>query len=269
MPLPDNTWEHLQSTVMSVQNRIIREEFSDVEDDDNISTPRASLKVACTLKDDDSAIQTLIRLWMFYGVLRKAQDFHPAMYCIPSIAFQEANTFAPQVKLFFLEPQKDVEKGYSAVEGEITFRLARETPETVTPAEAKALATKIKSAFGSGKGFVWKKGRYKVTYLDRKHGYDFRLLVTSESEGKRVIEQVLDIQSHTPDWDHLTVHESRANFPIVPGNHTIYGKSRRKVRRRPRADVRFRYAELHIHGLQNPITLVDLTGFRKNPLIKA
>lgn len=269
LPANYNGWEHLQSVLMQVQNRIVRTEFSDSTDDDNITTPRGSLKVACMLRDDDSAIETLIKLFLFYFILRKASDFQGAIYGIPSISFQEQFTFAPQIRLYFLEDARDVEQGFSPVEGDITFRLTRETPETITPSEARNLATRVRTAFTSAGGFVWKKGRVKVTYLDKKKGYDFRLFVISEAEGKRIIEQVLDIQGHTPEWDFLTIHESRATFPIVPGNHTVYGKTRRKMRRRPRADVRFRWAELHIHGLPNPVVLVDRTGTRRDALMTA
>ncbi|KAM3112873.1 hypothetical protein [Phormidesmis sp. 146-33] len=272
MPLPENfsSWEHFQQTLMQVQNRIVREEFNDLGSDwdDDITTSRGSLRVASTLRDADSALETLNKLMFFYFVLRKGADLQGSIYGMPSIAFQEQFTFAPQIRLYFLEDARDVEQGFSPVEGDITFRLTRESPETITPSEARNLASRVRSAFTAAGGFVWKKGRVKVTYLDKKRGYDFRLLVTSEAEGKRIIEQVLDIQSHAPDWDFLTVHESRATFPIVPGNHTVYGKSRRKMRRRPRADVRFRWAELHIHGLPNPVVLVDRTGTKRDALVK-
>jgi hypothetical protein len=118
MPLPDNfsPAEHLQDVVMLTQNKIVRAEFNDVGDDDwvhDITTPRASLRVACTHVDADSVDMTLIRLWLFYGVLRKAKDFHPDIYGIPATSFQETNKMHPQIHLYFEEKSTEVEHGYS------------------------------------------------------------------------------------------------------------------------------------------------------------
>lgn len=82
MPVPSNisSWEHLQDLFRLYHNKLVREEFSDLGallDDDDINIPRSSLKYGCTLKDDDTSTMTLLRLWLFYVVLRKASDFHP------------------------------------------------------------------------------------------------------------------------------------------------------------------------------------------------
>lgn len=266
MPI-DDAWEHLQGVIMQVHNRIVREEFNDIEPDDDITTPRGNLKAACLLKDTDSALMTILRYWVFYVDLKKAQDLAPAIYGIPITTFQEQFLFAPHIKLFFLEDVNDVEDGYSRVKGEISFKLVGYTSESITPSNAESLAHKIRTAFATGSGFVWKKGRVKASYVDKARGYDFRLLVTTEAEGRRVIEQVLDIQNHSPDWDNLSIAESRANFPITPPTRRIYGRSRRLPRKRPRADVRFRVAELHVWGVPTPVVLVDTTGYYRNALI--
>lgn len=269
MPLPNefSEWEHLQDQTRRVHNREVSEWFSDAPELD-ISTPRASLRHACTIKDNDTAVMTFMRMWLFEVQAKHARSFHPDIYGIPITTFQESIKFKPQIQLYFLEPQSSVDTGYSAVEGEISFRLTEPQYENITPVEAKSLANRIKSALATPV-FVWKKGRLQVTYRDELKGYAFRILATSEAEAKRVIEQVMDIRQHTPDWDNLVVHEARKSFPIVPGNQVVYGKSRRKPRQRPRADVRFRYATLHLHGVPNGITLVDVSGTRNNPLVTA
>ncbi|MCY7274337.1 MAG: hypothetical protein LH702_11495, partial [Phormidesmis sp. CAN_BIN44] len=164
MALPQgfSTWEHLQTTIMQVQNRIVREEFNDVGDDtwdDDITTPRGSLRVASTLRDIDSALETLIKLVFFYVVLRKASDLQPALYGIPVTTFHDSVKFLPQVRLFFLEDTRDVEEGFSSVEADISFRLTGETGETLTKSEATVIANKIRTLFCAGNGFTWKKGR--------------------------------------------------------------------------------------------------------------
>lgn len=272
LPTGFSSWEHLQTTIQQVQNRIVREEFNDVGDDswdDDITTPRGTLRVACTLKDDDSALETLNKLLLFYIVLRKASDLHPAIYGIPVTAFQESNVFFPQIRLFFLEDSSQVENTYSPVEAEVTFRLINETRETITEANAKVIANKIKNLFGTANGFTWKKGREYWTYKDLSKGYDFRVYAWNETEAKKIIEQVMDIQSHTPDWEkYLEGTTKKKTFRTVPLSSRIYGKVRREARERPIATVRFKYAELKIHGLTNDVQLFDRTGFRHNPLVK-
>lgn len=277
MPLPEgfSEFEFLQDTIRRVQNRIVRTDFRDLGDenwDPDITTGRGALRHACTLKDEDSADMLLMRLWLYYIILKKAQDLHPAIYGVPVTSFHETLKFHPQIRLYFLEDADRVESGYSQVEGEITFRLVGETENTINEAKAKVYANKIRTLFCSGAGFVWRKGRQKWVYKDTKRGYDFRLLATSESEARRVIEQVLDIQSHSPNWDLLKdatkVKDNTLASPI-PGNHFVYGKTRRKPRHRPVAYVRFRYAELKVWGLPNDIVLVDNTATRRNALVKA
>jgi hypothetical protein len=274
MALPQgfSTWEHLQETIIQVQNRIVREEFNDLGDetwDDNISTPRGSLRVASTLTDNDSAIETLNKLLFFYVVLRKAADLQAPIYGIPVSTFQDSTKFFPQVRLFFLEDSSEVEHGYSPVEADVSFRLMHETAETITEADAKVIANKIKTLFSSGRGFTWKKGRELWTYKDLAKGYNFRLFSWNETEAKKVIEQVLDIQSHTPNWDeHLSGTTKKKTFRTVPLSSRIYGKTRREARERPIATVRFKFAELKIHGLPNDVQLFDRSGFRHNPLVK-
>ncbi|WNZ28179.1 hypothetical protein HJG54_35285 (plasmid) [Leptolyngbya sp. NK1-12] len=262
-------WEHLQSVLMRTQNPIVREEFRDIVDDDDISIPRGSLKVACLLQDNDSATQTMLRLMLFYIILRKAQDLQVPIYGIPVPSFQEARKFRPQIQLYFQEDFNDVEPGYSPVTGEISFRLMNENGETLNETEARQYANRVRTAFAAGAGFVWRKGKLMCSYTDRARGYQLQLLCRDKAEGKRVIEQVLDIQNHAPDWKYLNVSENdqpTARFPTLPPTDFIYGKNRRLPRQRPIADVRFQYAVLHIHGVNPPIVLVDRSGIFRNPL---
>lgn len=261
-----STWEHLQSVLLQVHNKLVREEFNDLEDHDDITTPRGSLRYACMLKDDDSTLETLLKYMLFYFDLRKATDLAPALYGIPVTSFQEARRFKPQIQLYFQEDIQDVEAGYSPVTGEISFRLMRETEETLTHADLEGYARKIRTAFSSGSGFIWKKGRTMCAYTERNKGYQLQLLCRSETEGRRVIEQVMDIQDHTPNWKFLTIAENAEpaeRFPPSPAHQNILGRSERMPRSRPVADVRFIHATAHIYGLVKPVVLVDRSGNRR------
>lgn len=265
-----SNWEHLQNVLIQVQNRIVREDFSDVtEDDDNIATPRSSLRSACLLRDQDSATITLNRLMLFYVMLRKASDFHPALYTTLVDHYQQRVHFAPQVTLYFKEDLADVEEGYAPISAEISFRIADETETSITRSKLTTLANKIRTEFATGNGYRWQKGRTMLSYRDPDRGYRFQIYAYSEAEGKGVIDKVLDIQNHTIDRDCLSISQLDQAPPIVPPLHSVLGKSRRKPRRRPVGFVRFQYAEAHIWSIQQPITLVDRTGRRRSPLADA
>lgn len=265
LPQDFSEWEHLQSVLLKVHNRIVREEFSDVTDDDDITTvSRASLRHACLLKDNDTAIMAMIRMNLYYFSLRKAQDLQGHFYGLPLQDVQASRKYRPQIKLFFLEhlTGADEEEDYPPVTGEITFRLMNQTSETLTKTELTAYANKIKTVFGTP-ALKWNKGKDLASYTDKEKGYQLQLLVKNKTDAKSLIENILDIQSHTPDWKYLNYKENdepTEAFPTIPEKKTILGKQRKLARTRPVAAVVFRHATCHIYGLPNPICLFDLSG---------
>lgn len=273
LPEDFDGWEHLQSTTMQVHNKLVREEFSDVGDDNwsaDITTPRGSLRVACTMLDSDSDSMINQRFFLFYVMLRKASDLQPAIYGIPTTTFQEQMRFFPQIRLFFSEDLNEVEHGYTPLEAIITYRLVHETSASMTPTKAKAIAQRINTLFCSAGGFRWKKGRERWAYKDTEHGFDLRALAYNETEAKKLFGQIIEIGEASPNWSrYLDGTEKKRDFQTVPGQHLIYGKERKAFRDRPVGYVRFRYAELKLHGLTNDIQLIDRTGTRRNPLIHA
>lgn len=274
MPLPQNfsPAEHLQDLLKVTINREVRDWFGDVGSDDwdpDLSTARGSLRVGCTHLEGDSMDMSLMRLMLFYMVCRKGADLQGAVYGIPIGTFQSQRKYRPQITLYFLEDPQDVDENFPPVTGEISFRLMAEDENSLTMAEANSYANRVRTAFGSGNGFVWRKGKTMASYTDWNRGYQLQLLVRDEAEAKRVIEQVLDVQQHTPDWKFLNIgknEEPSQAFPTLPPNQVILGKSRRLPRKRPIADVRFQYASLDVWGIPTPIILVDRSGRFSNPL---
>lgn len=191
------------------------------------------------------------------------------IYGIPVTTFQDQFRFPPQVKLFFRTSTTNSLGEKKEVRSEISFRIMNETEKTMNPSKAIVLAQKIRREFAIGAPFNYQKGKVIVTYLDKSKGYDFRLRVRDETEGRRVINKVLDVQEHSPEWSRLVVHESKASFPDVPDRELIYGQNRRPPVRRPSALVPFRYAELHVWGYEEAVTLVDLTGTRSDVIVAA
>jgi hypothetical protein len=183
------------------------------------------------------------------------------IYGMPVAGYQETVVFAPQVQLLFLEKKDDQsDKDKPLLNGSITFRLMGKTSETITPADVDLLAQRVKSKFVKPP-FVWNKGKKCYTYFDRKKGYQLKINVPSEVEAKRVIEQVLDLQGHSPEWEFLNLTQAvqeTQKYDETPRSKVILNKPRKQVRRRPIGKVTFYRAELHIHGLDQPVVLHPL-----------
>jgi hypothetical protein len=270
MPLPTDfsPWEHLQNTIRNAHNQQVRKEFADIEIDDDINTARGSLKLASLIDDKDTAAMVVSRL-ILYHIIIKDNDF--PYYSVPITYLNESIRFFPQIHLIFAQNFRDAEENESPVISELKIRWRSQTETTITTAELNTLAQKIKTLFGSGTGFTWQRGKAMFTYADKEKFYNVQLLVSNATEGKRIVEQLLDIQGDTPDWSKSSYkvnEEPLEAFPTVPPRKTILGKSRKQPRKRPICSIRFRSALLHIHSFPNPIALYDKTGYYRKAILK-
>lgn len=256
--------EHLQSVIRRWTNREIVDWFNDLGGEDwdaDISTSRGSLRVACTHQDADSLLTTSLRLALFDRV--RSQKFQIPMVGIPTGTVEEQRKYRPQVTMYFQEDLGDVDDGFAPVTGEISFRLMEFTSETITQANALAVANRIKTEFSNGGGYLWRKGKHMMTYIDKNKGYQLQLLVRNELEGRELITKVLNVKNDVPNWTKAQYKENlepAAAYPTNPGTGRIYGETRTLPRHRPIASVRFQFAVLHIWGLTHPKTLVDRSG---------
>lgn len=270
MTQPPSPAEHLQSTLRRYYNREVREWFDDVDLDDlDINVPRQSMAQACRHLDDDSFMLTISRQ-LFFETIRNRYAI--AARGIGETTFKQSvrRKTRPKITLYFLEDLSDVADGYAPIDGQISIRLMDYDQSTITEPIARNYATKIKSAFAAGSGFVWKKGKLMCTYTDWEKGYQLQLLCRNDSEGRRVVEQVLDIQNDTPEWSYFNLKENAEPaeaFPTIPGTDRAYGEIRRQPRRRPIADVRFQTAFLEVIGVPAPVILVDRSGTYPTPLV--
>ena len=274
MALPSgfSEFEHLQDIYRKVINKQVRDEFSDQTwDDDNpdISASRGALRWACTHKDDDSAAMTQMRTDLFYLILRKAADYHPPMYVIPVDTYRDKITIYPQITLLFREDMEDVEDEFRPLRSEVSFRLIGQNYQTFSRADATAKGQRIKQLFGAAGGFRWKRGRKKCLYYDPAKGYDFRLEAWDIPEAKRVIEQVLDINGHTPDWEHFSDVNKNKTYRTLPEYKTVLGQRTAQPLPGKIGYVRFRWAQLNMNELANPVVICDLTGYWRNALVTA
>lgn len=211
------------------------------------------------LSGSEETLKPIITLLIGINQLLESKPQN-TVYGIPAAEVQEQKKFKPHVTLYFEQDIKEIAAGYSAVTGEISFRLMKEESTTLNEQKLKILAQKIKSKFGGSTPFVWNKGKEYWTYTDAKLGYKLQLLCPNEAEAVRVVEQVLDIQNHSPDWEKLKQNANArpsTAYPSTPKKALILGKSRRLPRRRPVAKVKFRYAHLLVWGITEPIELVS------------
>jgi hypothetical protein len=188
------------------------------------------------------------------------------VYGIPITTFQaDERKFKPQVELYFTE---DKNRGYKALglnrlEGEIKFRVMGKESETITQNDIRILQSNIQNTFMTNNGYVWRKGKGLYTYLDKSKGYQFQLFCINSAEAKRIIGDVMGVQGHAPEWERFVVHqheEADIAFPSAPQTQIILSKTVNSRVRRRQADVRFRYATLHIDGLPVPIVLAGRPG---------
>lgn len=276
MPLPEpfSDIEHLQLVIRRYLNKQIKEDFRDIFGDGDtwepeVGTTRGSMLRALLHEDSDPIHVTTARMMLYYFTYGAAKAMQPDVYGSTIISFDRQRKYKPKITLYFNNKGYDPNKKNELIEGEISFRLMNESSTSITQTELERYATKIKNLFTSPSKFIWHKGRTMASYTDWDKGYQLQLLVTNEAEAKRIVEQVLDIQSHTPDWKFLNINENSEpaeRYPVNPGNQTILGKSREKTKQRPVEDVKFRYATINIHGLGRGINLVDTTYTRANAL---
>jgi hypothetical protein len=257
MPLPEgfSEFEHLQNLIRLEHNKDVRAYFKNQADDD-ISTPKASLKHACLIKDEDTATMTQMRQWLYEITIGHAQSLQAPIYGIPVADFQRDVAFKPQVKLYFRERYTNLTNRTAPGRGEICFRLMNESAQTYTRAKAEGMARDIKREFTSPI-FVWEKGIHYYYYRDLERGYDLRLLVKSKAEGERVARAVAGIQAHPFESNSVDFMDTDKLYPSNPGTQFVYGRQVKKPVQRPVLDVRFRHAQLFLNGRQTVINLVS------------
>jgi len=268
MPIAPNfrTWEHLQRIVTTLHNYRVRDfwrenryDRQDRPNDATIDRPVQNILQATKIVPEDSAVTMILKILLFEIIIGNAARLQPMLYGLPVANFDEYTLEQrPQVLLFFEEDLSDVPDGYARIQAEINFRLMNETSETITEANAKSLANKIKLVFGSIPTWYYSKGKYIYSYQDRKNGYWLQIYALNKTEGVEVIKKVLSIQNHA--YNDELLKESSApgkNSTATASTHIVFGKSVKRKRYRPEKKVRFRYAILKIDGFNDPVVLYD------------
>jgi len=186
--------------------------------------------------------------------------------------------FRPFVRLFFRE-DSDFRKGTNQpgyhgknrTKGRIGFRLMNETTETISKTELTRIGQRIKDLFGSNDGYIWNKGKELYCYAEWDKGYQLQILARNVAHAKEIVTKTLSIQGHTPQWKFLSKTENQAEaerYPITPGTKIILGETITLPEVRPKADVRFKYADVIVSPLLSPTVLYDRTNKKAGALVK-
>lgn len=276
MTEPDNftPQEQLQDTTRRVANRIIREYFKDVVRADNdldLTTPRQALLKACLHREDDSLLATIARNQLFNQYTTYARDQIPIVAGSLLDEIDANIVYKPKITLFFQEDADDVEAGYKPVRMETSWRLVDETSQTITKAKLTTIANKIKTNFGAGNGYVFRKGRKTVVYKKPSEGYKLYLYARDLAAGKELIREILSINGHTLEDEILKISQVDNEldaFPYNPGTQLVLGKRKPKPRRKPMTSVRFRYAYATVAGWNSLVYLYTRSFYTPDALVE-
>ena len=170
MSEPDNFTpvEQFQDVNKRIWNKLVKEYFRDVnklESDLDLTAPRQALLKACLHKEDDPLLLTIGRMQLFLHGTTYTRDQFPLLLEACLTMLIQVLPIVLKLLYFLLRIAEDAEAGYKPVEMEVSFRLMGETSSTITEAELRSIATKIKTNFGAGNGRIFKKGRKLIYYL--------------------------------------------------------------------------------------------------------
>lgn len=217
--------------------------------------------IDCSLEDLPERIEQILEEHQ----LNQNKDIG-TFYILPEQEVIERAAGRPQILMLFEQPRKELTEDFPrAVIGRISFRLMNKTPQTIARQDLEFYANRIKTLFGGESPFIWERGKESYSYTDHIRGYRFKILAANEQAARKVVEQVLDIQSHSPEWElmnrNTAVVAPETKYDDTPGKQTILGKSYREPRRRPRVTMVFLKAEIHIPGIAGNTLLCDRTGY--------
>jgi hypothetical protein len=256
--IQNGPFEHLQDVYLKVFNKQVRASFREDLQDGDISTDAGSMKEACLIKDSDNAVMMLLRVNLFYLVREEGRQLHPPMYMLPMQEYQDELANKIQVILYFEESKDEArKKKRRPITQRCSFRLMKETVETLSAADVEELRREIRTTFP--RTYKFRKGRIKLSYRDKANGYEMIVTPYTESEGRELITKVLSLRDKTPNWEFLTNSESGKNF--AKRETVIYqGKSKKTPEKRPIGYVYLKRAELKLPGGLGSETLYETHG---------
>lgn len=257
-------WQLIRSWLRKTYNREVYEYFKDLPPDldpDNTSG-RSTTFAVCLIGANDSQGIAAQKQENFKRLKGRAgiNDYVPAhdYERLPGLSFRGI----PQIQLWFKEKYSVAKANGRArhpAEARVSFRLPRDSWSAEAP--AKEMALRIRDKFAKPI-YQIEAGETKYTYLDKDKGYDFRLLTANKAEAKRVIESVMDLNSHNPNWKLLKTHGSEEEaFSATPEIVRVVGEQIKVLTERPKTTLYFSYSVAKVPPRIKEIYLVDTSRF--------
>ncbi len=160
----------------------------------------------------------------------------------------------PEVRLFFFQKSAEAEAGYRPLKGEISFDLMHLVDTTIATKNSQSelikqsditqLSANIKQIFTAK--YKWIRGEKILVYHDWSRGYRFQIYCQTQTEGERIVKDLLKIQGHTIDKQYLKLNEPLYPDKLPKPAQPILGKERKPKRYRPESTVYYSHATLHL-----------------------
>ncbi|WP_193196412.1 hypothetical protein [Nostoc sp. MG11] len=280
MPLPDNfsPFEHLQQTYKIEFNRRVDRYFRDVEGNGDLTSPRASLKLACRIDDNDNDAMMNMRRSLFFDVIGYSRKNLAVVY---GSKFDTAPPVAghPQLFLYFSQDGAAQPTNEPLLEHEKSCRLMKfscsseGTKPAITKVDMTAIANEIKTLFlDNKKGITYTTGNKSASYTDPDNGFakGNYLLVNAKTDAVNIYSKMcnaIDVPYRGDSHIVLNDPDKASTTTATAGKTTILGTQRNNRRYRPVAVLRFRYAYISLGNLISPVFLIDTT-LRNQSLVK-
>lgn len=254
-------WDFQRSVVRQIYNKEIYNWFKDL-DPEQLLLPdnpdgRTSALSACVIGAKDSIQVVLLKVLLFER-LKQSITLLPKVTGETYDDIDQNYEHRPLITLSFLQDLAAVPDGFRAVRGYVSFRLINETSDTITEQKLRDVAVRIRDNFGLDGGFIWRKGKNKVTYRDKSNGLLLNVLCLTEQDGLEVVERMCNAAGQQYDPNKFQfVEPNRPSLTAPQGTDQILGKTVQARQWRPTVNVRFLYATAKISGLNNPVVLVD------------
>lgn len=252
-------WAHLRSFLRKYWNREILEWFRDIDPTelpDNF-TSRKSARAACLIRPDDDKLTVHLKIDTFRE-LRSRIDRLPMVAGIPFEDLDREIKYRPKVSMFFAQDMMATPDYQDPETGIVSFRLMDKEPDTITRTEIKALAKRIDLEFSKPNGYIWKKGKNMMSCRNQRVGLPQKLLCFDKAEGMEMYRAIARVMQIELDEDLLKYGEPERQSVTNPTGYIMrLGRRVKKKKWRPIVNVRFQYATLRIHGLVQPLVLVD------------
>jgi hypothetical protein len=279
MTLPENfdSWEHLQKIYNIEYNKRVDRYFKDVPGPGDLSSPRASTKLACRLVDGDNIATWEMRTSLFFDVIGYGRKNLAVMY---GSAPDTAPAVAGHPKLYFTFSQDESASTIdgSPVQHEKSVRLMKfacksgESKPAITKAQLIDLANEIKNLFiVNSKGITYTTGNKSASYTDPENGFPKGnyMLVNSKADASEIYQKIANVIDVPFDSSRIIVNDpdKPSTTTSTAGTSNILGKTVKNRPYRPVAVLRFRYAYISLGNVVPPIFLIDTT-FRNQSLVK-